>query len=279
MHFNNLITRRRKTEPKSVHVLRACIKTFLLAFLVAYIIFMINEVIHDVPVIHISEEDADEMPFPDNTINIEIPMLGLINKLLNSYVIINNQYSYIELARHKRKKIRRGIRDILFGFPSYDVQPFIVSNLLSMPLTDEQRTRPDAYLSKIGLNIKNFQIQVETERRTRSLLNVVGLVGGAWSISMVLYTLLFGANLFRPWGCTQAYCCGYRTYNKFKNTLPVLPLVNSSSLLTKPNPSLQDITELQDRLNSLEMFLMEYVVDVKYLEKSEKMDQKLDDGK
>ncbi|CAI2163523.1 15597_t:CDS:2 [Funneliformis geosporum] len=39
-------------------------------------------------------------------------------------------------------------------------------------------------------------------------------------------------------------------------------------------PLLKGVKELQDCLTSLEMFLKEYVIDVEYLEKSEKMDPK-----
>jgi len=71
--------------------------------------------------------------------------------------------------------------------------------------------------------------------------------------------------LIRPWGCVQSHCCGLsrRTRDKFKNTFSEIPLINSSL----ENPSPQDFKELQDRLNTLEIFLKEYVVDVNYLEK------------
>ncbi|CAG8511841.1 15568_t:CDS:2 [Funneliformis caledonium] len=366
MYYNDLIIRRRKTEPKSVHVLRACIKILLIAFLLAYTTVLIKEVIDSDPVIQISEEDNTEMPFPDmlfyadypfnlecrfrseigatadyscnnsliqpqlvsnvylgyffnnnhlkftadvryatshieiysfsntsvdykeynpikskeGTFDLNVPIVGHVRDLIlhNSYAMMINMYSLLKLSRRKKQKMRKEIRSIL-GLPSYDEQPFIVSDLQSMPLLDEDRDRPEVYFSKFVLTVATFQIQVETERRIRTLLGVFGIVGGASSIAMALYTFLFGANLFRPWGYTQAYCCGlsYRTYNKLKNSFPVLPLVNSSSLMTKPNPSLQDIKELQDRLNSLEMFLKEYVIDVNYLEKSEKMDLKVED--
>ena len=63
----------------------------------------------------------------------------------------------------------------------------------------------------------------------------------------------------------QSYCCGLgrRTHDKLKDTFSEILLINSS--LKNPYP--QDIKELQDFLNTLEIFLKDYVVDVKYLKK------------
>jgi hypothetical protein len=84
--------------------------------------------------------------------------------------------------------------------------------------------------------------------------------------------------MIRPWGCVQSYCCilDRKTRSKFKNNLPVIPLIDSSS----KNPSPQDVKGLQDRLDALEIFLREYIVDVNYLDSIKEMDQnKEDDGK
>lgn len=64
MYYDDLFIRRRKTEPKGVFVLRACIMTLILFFLVAYIIFLITYVVNDDPVIQISTEIVKEIPIP-----------------------------------------------------------------------------------------------------------------------------------------------------------------------------------------------------------------------
>ena len=67
------------------------------------------------------------------------------------------------------------------------------------------------------------------------------------------------------------YCCGLRhqTHNKLRKTLPVIPLVNDSErfLSTSWEISREEHRALQNRVHALEVFLREYVVDVKYLEK------------
>jgi len=74
--------------------------------------------------------------------------------------------------------------------------------------------------------------------------------------------------LIRPWGCVQSHCCGLsaRTRDKIKNKFSEIPLINSS-LENSPPQNISHIQGLQDRLNTLEIFLKEYVVDVNYLER------------
>ena len=66
MHYSNLFIQRRKTEPKFVFVLRGCIMMLLIAFIVVYTIFLIIDVIDSAraPVIQISDEFVNEIPFP-----------------------------------------------------------------------------------------------------------------------------------------------------------------------------------------------------------------------
>ncbi|CAI2195619.1 952_t:CDS:2, partial [Funneliformis geosporum] len=186
----------------------------------------------------------------------------------NKYYLVNNQVSYIGLTRNQKKIIHPKFSGILGVSPSYKNLHRIVSNFQNMPIPDEPST---VYYSVISLTATSFRMQVETEKRTRTLLGVFGLVGGAWGLSSALYATLFGVDAIRPWGCLQTDCgLRRRTYNKLKRRIPVLPLINSSSSMTELNSYSPDVKELRDRLISLEIFLKEYVVDINYLEKSEK---------
>jgi len=64
MYYDDLFIRRRKTEPKGVFVLRACIMILLLFFLVVYTIFLTIYVVNDGPVIQISTKNVKEIPIP-----------------------------------------------------------------------------------------------------------------------------------------------------------------------------------------------------------------------
>jgi hypothetical protein len=86
-----------------------------------------------------------------------------------------------------------------------------------------------------------------------------------------------GADALRPWGIVQLYCCGFSrlTQRKLKKTLPIIPFFDTTSTNIKDPPSLNDLSIaekieliplLQSRIDSLELFLQEYVVDVHYLD-------------
>ncbi len=64
MYYDDLFIRRRKTEPKGVFVLRACIMILLLFFLVVYTIFLTIYVVNDDPVIQVSTRNVEEIPIP-----------------------------------------------------------------------------------------------------------------------------------------------------------------------------------------------------------------------
>ncbi|GBC04951.1 hypothetical protein RclHR1_05970008 [Rhizophagus clarus] len=93
----------------------------------------------------------------------------------------------------------------------------------------------------------------------------MGLIGGAWGLAAAIYALLFGADTLRPWGIVQMYCCGFSrlTQRKLKKTLPIIFDTNADDTPDRPPNSL---TSLQSRVDSLELFLQEYVVDVNYLD-------------
>ncbi|CAI2163525.1 15599_t:CDS:10 [Funneliformis geosporum] len=159
--------------------------------------------------------------------------------------------------KHKRNKDHLGIE------PTYYRQGYIVSSIQNVPFDYEAG---DFFASQIVLTVQNFLLKKETEQRTRTLLSVFGLVGGAWGLAAAFYATLFGVDIIRPWGCVQFYCCGIRnkTHNKLKKSLPVIPLVKSSE---RPLPSFsRDVSRdehaaLQQRVDALEVFLREYVVD------------------
>ena len=68
-------------------------------------------------------------------------------------------------------------------------------------------------------------------------------------------------------------CCGLRDriHNKIKNSLPVIPLVDdykgSLPLSSSKEISREEYIALQNKVHALDVFLREYVVDVKCLEK------------
>ncbi|KAF0495062.1 hypothetical protein F8M41_021211 [Gigaspora margarita] len=133
----------------------------------------------------------------------------------------------------------------------------------TFPLLNDTAEFPNL-LAKIIIEPQSFITQVETEKRTKTVLNSLGLIGGAWGFAATIYAILFGANAIKPWGLTQKY--GFKinksVQTKLKNTLEIIPFVNHPKTTNNLNNH-----ELKRRLDSLQLFLTEYVVDVQYLEK------------
>ena len=77
--------------------------------------------------------------------------------------------------------------------------------------------------------------------------------------------------MFRPWGIVQLHCCGFSriSRNKLIKTFPVIPFLNISNPDDKNHHS-RNVLSLDEqnklRIDSLESFLKEYVVDVNYLD-------------
>ncbi|GES92293.1 galactose oxidase [Rhizophagus clarus] len=189
---------------------------------------------------------------------------------MNSYIIKPNQ-NYIFTFSHL-------IREVIvpswmndFGVPpTYDIKPYIMSDLIQGPMQDDNSGKVISFT----IQPKYIDtIQVDRDVRTRTYLGGLGLIGGAWGLTAAIYKFLFGTNTLRPWGAVQSYCCGFSrwTQKKLKDSLPIIPFsdvpdhievhqINSLSLFERNKLFLS-------RLNSLEIFLREYVVDVKYLNK------------
>ncbi|CAI2163251.1 14166_t:CDS:10 [Funneliformis geosporum] len=199
-----------------------------------------------------------ESKFNETNIN-KLPAYVKELSTSNFYYMVKNQMARLQFTRNIREtKIILESNQLIID--KVTLCPVYVKNV---PFDYEAG---DFFASQIVLTVQNFLLKKETEQRTRTLLSVFGLVGGAWGLAAAFYATLFGVDIIRPWGCVQFYCCGIRnkTHNKLKKSLPVIPLVKSSE---RPLPSFsRDVSRdehaaLQQRVDALEVFLREYVVD------------------
>ncbi|CAB4386958.1 unnamed protein product [Rhizophagus irregularis] len=190
---------------------------------------------------------------------------------MNAYYLVTNQlYQFIYSRKIKEFIIPSWINDFGIIPPSYETKPYIETTLLSSPLPINNIINPN----RVSISIRPISrtTQVDKEVRTRTYLNGIGLIGGARGLATAAYALLFGADQLRPWGIVQSYCCGLSrlTRKRFQKTFPIIPFFDTSYTNTKnrdsSNHDLSLAEENELRINNLELFLREYVVDVHYLD-------------
>ncbi|RIA84961.1 hypothetical protein C1645_831537 [Glomus cerebriforme] len=170
---------------------------------------------------------------------------------MNAYGLGANQFYLLKYSRIIKESIIPSWKNDFGITPNYETKSNIISNL-------------SFFIQPMGAGV--VSVQVDKEIRTHTYLGSLGLIGGAWGLVVAMYSLLFGADKLRPWGITQLYCCGVSrlTRNKLKKTLPIIPFFETSYLdvdnhLLKNDLSLAEQNKL--RIDSLEIFLQEYVVD------------------
>ncbi|PKC67629.1 hypothetical protein RhiirA1_458175 [Rhizophagus irregularis] len=188
---------------------------------------------------------------------------------LNKYTIKPAQFYDFSYSRVIRESMKPNwIND--FGVPpTYEQKSNIESALIGGPLLYKS-TEGSLIFFNIKPKSKNV-IRVDKEVRSKTYLSGLGLIGGAWGLMAALYAFLFGADTLRPWGAVQSYFCGFSrfTQKKLKKIFPIIPFSDTSYKNFKKYPPYHELSsdeQTELRINSLELFLREYVVDVHYLD-------------
>ncbi|KAF0464560.1 hypothetical protein F8M41_026514 [Gigaspora margarita] len=203
-----------------------------------------------------SDKISNEVLSLSSYLTFPITMVSLNNYRLATYS------SYKTKIKRRRKEVLLPRWENIMGFSSkLESIPYITSTLETSPLLND--TKFPTLLTKITIEPQVFVVQIETEKRTKTVLSSFGLIGGALGFATTIYTILFGATALKPWGLIQKY--GFKINNsvqkKLKHTLELIPLVHYSETSNCLNNY-----ELKKRLDSLQQFLTEYVVDIQYLE-------------
>ncbi|RGB29339.1 hypothetical protein C1646_766736 [Rhizophagus diaphanus] len=219
------------------------------------------------PINYISDNKIDEIISNQKdsgtslSFNDSVAMMNLYN------LALNQNYQFEFKRRIKEVMVPSWMND--FGIPSkYETQSYIESTLLPIPISNVTSNN----MLLMSIMPKGAIIQIDREIRTHTYLSGIGLLGGAWGLAAAMYSLLFGADTIRPWGIVQSYCYGFSrlTRRKLKETLPIIPFYEKSYTDANHDLSFDEKIELipllQSRIDSLELFLREYVVDVNYLD-------------
>ncbi|CAG8554506.1 2153_t:CDS:2 [Paraglomus occultum] len=201
----------------------------------------------------------------------------LLNSLMSDsqHKIFYRQHHDITYAQNIKVLLSRKYEALsVFGIPlalEPNIIPYITTKLESDSFS--YLYEGNEYGS-IALRPSGFIVRTETEQRPYTILGALGLFGGAWNLAIVVYVFLFGTRSLHPWGFVQTYCCclAKQTLSKFRETFPIMPLNSDpealSSKLSFPDSETlsvnltSQVMTLQKRLNTMESFLREYVVDI-----------------
>ncbi|CAG8569118.1 8820_t:CDS:10 [Dentiscutata erythropus] len=185
-------------------------------------------------------------------------LLGSNSRLLDSFDFLN---SYRMSAYNSYKfKLTRRRKDIMLQ--SWQNYMGFSSNLLKISYF----TSTVALFLQMSIEQPTYTVQVETEKRNKTVISSIGLIGGAWGFAATIYALFFGTISIKPWGYVQKYGFGINrsVQTELKDSLECIPLVN------RPKSTSLNSYDLKRRLDSLQLFLTEYVVDVRYFEEIHK---------
>ncbi|RIA90353.1 hypothetical protein C1645_823489 [Glomus cerebriforme] len=191
--------------------------------------------------------------------------------VMNMYTMEPNQAYLFTYTRIIKELISPSWMNDFGVPPTYERKPSISSNLVGGPL----QTKDGGNVQIIIQPKYNNIVQVDKEVRSHTYLGGLGLVGGAWGLAAAIYAFLFGADALRPWGAVHLYCCGFSrsAQRRFRNASSNIPFFDTS------DPNTLSLAEqnrlLRSRIDSLELFLQEYVIDVQFLDKIRKLNQSM----
>ncbi|CAG8470420.1 2593_t:CDS:2, partial [Gigaspora rosea] len=127
---------------------------------------------------------------------------------------------------------------------------------------------PQNLFIELIIEPQSFIVQVQTDKRLKTVLASFGLLGGAYGLAIGLLVLLFGNNAINPWGFVQRYNKTMQT-----NLMIFSELIPNSNNIDS-EVSIQELKELKQKLDLLQLLLSDYLVNAQYLEKVQQLEMK-----
>ncbi|CAG8505990.1 18830_t:CDS:2 [Gigaspora margarita] len=305
--FEEIFKKNRTTEPKSVFVFRLVANLLLSIILVLYTVFLILEIYNDQPVIVDSVIETNFLPVPDSgtseynkecmkyvkqpsestsseynggfqgtddltfstSSNRGLSSIGImIYGDTTSNSAMNLSTYKIKISRNVKEIIRKNFKNDLGLVPDLVKLTYITSTQELLPTTNS--STPQNLFIELIIEPQSFIVQVQTDKRLKTVLTSFGLLGGAYGLAISLLVLLFGNNTINPWGFVQRH-------NKTMQT----NLMTFSELIPNSNNSdsevsTQELKDLKQKLDLLQLLLSDYLVNAQYLEKVQELEMKSD---
>ncbi|CAB4484662.1 unnamed protein product [Rhizophagus irregularis] len=232
-----------------------------------------NEILADDLGIEIRIFDSEAQDPLDKFKETNIHVADIFSSLidLNLYHLFSQQHHTVELGRTKRKIAKEFWWNILGIPPTFVDETHINSHLEVHPLLGA----PANSYSKLTFVMRTWRVPLEKEQKAKTLFDTVGQIAGVAGTLSLLYAFLFGAgpSAIQTWGVVQKMKCfgikrGVRKH--INRRYPRLPFIHTS----EDNEIIKgkDYDDVIERLDAVERFLKEYVVDADFLAQIEKLD-------
>ncbi|CAG8585347.1 2738_t:CDS:10, partial [Ambispora gerdemannii] len=206
-----------------------------------------------------SEFNPQTLPnYPNDTSqNIDSDFYNSIDEL-NHHVIGYRQNNWMFVNRHLKKKLRPGAGNVIGIPPRHFNEYYLTTEYESVnnPANAQNLNQDNDVYANLFVGTLNWYEEEITERRSRSLLDCFGLLAGFYALIAGIYICCFGAAAILPWGCCQIIFLRKQIRDDLRNEYP-----NGIPLIDTPNPEVS----CKERLNYLEKFMRQYVIDVDYL--------------
>ncbi|RIB25561.1 hypothetical protein C2G38_2067128 [Gigaspora rosea] len=189
----------------------------------------------------------------------------------NAYVLMDRSQYFFKFKRIIRYSV---IPDIwsYFGRPNYNEQPYIESTIQiiqpNFTASSSQQTNRIFYAQLYILADPKIRQREEIEQKDKTVLNLLGILGGIWSAITGFYIFLFGLGLISPWGFVQRLKPFRNEYEK--GLLPYLVDSQSDEYETEEKSDTKDyrISSILNRLEKLEkinQLYKECIIDSSFL--------------
>ncbi|CAG8643649.1 11707_t:CDS:2, partial [Dentiscutata heterogama] len=115
-------------------------------------------------------------------------------------------------------------------------------------------------------------VKIETEQRNKTVLNLLGILGGIWSAMAAFYAFLFGLGLISPWGFIHRSRPFKNQYKQdfLVNTLD-LQFDEGEKLGTEEHENsptqkrLDDLEKNVEHLKKFNKFYKEFIIDISFI--------------
>ncbi|CAB4433159.1 unnamed protein product [Rhizophagus irregularis] len=184
---------------------------------------------------------------------------------LNNYTLLYKHDLIFKISRRLRRAIKPSIFNYLGIPPQLKDEYYMTSNLQTQYYPDMQSS-----YGEFQIYYQNYLTVTEEQYKVKTVLNLLGLLGGAISLMLAFHALLFGSVPISPWGIIYLLPCIYKsTYGKLRGEFNKNALPENSIEISQ-----EQIIEMQkmvNHLNRLDIYLKNCIDDETL--------KKLEDGK